>query len=176
MSKLAWTQTYTGKMFYPFDPRPDDVCIEDIAHALAMQCRFNGHCREFYSVAQHSVIVSMNVPACDAMKGLLHDAAEAYVGDLVRPIKKHLPEFRVIEEAVHSAICLAFRIEPSLPNSVLWADRCALMTEKRDLMAKPPAEWEETAKPFTERIKPWLPALAERAFLERFVQLGGGRQ
>ncbi|MFG0247924.1 MAG: phosphohydrolase, partial [Phycisphaeraceae bacterium JB051] len=79
---MSWIQTYTGKAFYPLREDPGIIDIRDIAHALSLQCRFNGHCSDFYSVAQHSVHVSEVVPQAFALWGLLHDAAEAYMSDL----------------------------------------------------------------------------------------------
>jgi len=96
----GWFLTASGKRFWPLDPRPEDICIEDIAHALSHICRFGGHVREPYSVAQHSVIVSMIVKPENALYGLLHDAAEAYAGDMVRPLKRGMPAYRSIESAV----------------------------------------------------------------------------
>ena len=83
-----WIQTMSGVIFYPLDPRPEEIRIEDIAHALSHQCRFAGHCREFYSVAEHSVRVSRELPQEFMLWGLLHDASEAYLVDLPRPIKR----------------------------------------------------------------------------------------
>ena len=88
-----WTQTFAGIQFYPFDPRPDEVKIKDIAHALSMICHFNGHTREFFSVAQHSLMVSYLLPAEHKLWGLMHDSAEAYIGDMIRPIKTHSDMF-----------------------------------------------------------------------------------
>jgi len=85
-----WIQTYTGKKFWAFDAAIADICIEDIAHALAMRCRFGCHCKEFYSVAQHSVIVSHHLPPELKLWGLLHDATEAYLPDVPRPQKGRL--------------------------------------------------------------------------------------
>src|SRR5579885_2784587 len=82
-----WIQTYCGVAFYPLDPRPEEILIEDIAHALSMLCRFTGHVKRFYSVAQHCVYVSHRCDPKDALWGLLHDAAEAYLNDISRPVK-----------------------------------------------------------------------------------------
>ena len=106
-----WIQTYTGKQFWPIDPRACEITIEDIAHALSLQCRFSGHCREFYSVAQHSCLVSSYCIDEDAGWGLLHDAAEAYLVDLPRPIKRFSSlgvEYRKAEERVMAAVNEAF--------------------------------------------------------------------
>src|SRR5258708_302056 len=82
-----WMQTYTGRAYWPADPRAEDVCIEDIAHALSLLCRYTGHCKRFYSVAEHSILISQVVPPEYAFFGLMHDAQEAYINDLARPIK-----------------------------------------------------------------------------------------
>src|ERR1017187_10636100 len=74
--------TFSGIHFWPLLPNPADIRIEDIAHALSNQCRFAGHAREFYSVAEHSVRVSQLCPPEDALWGLLHDASEAYLTDV----------------------------------------------------------------------------------------------
>ena len=113
-----WFQTATGKQFWPLDPHPDEVCIEDIAHHLANQCRFAGACRAFYSVAQHSVLVSCAVPSEDQKWGLLHDAAEAYLQDLIRPIKAASAlgeEYRKIEDLVLRAVCEQFGLPVEEP-------------------------------------------------------------
>src|SRR4051812_30250690 len=80
-----WMQTFTGRQFWPVDPRADEIAIEDIARALAMTCRFGGHVRFHYSVAQHSFLVSLVCSPEHALWGLLHDASEAYLGDVVWP-------------------------------------------------------------------------------------------
>ena len=90
--------TYTGRQFFPLTPRQEDIDIEDIAHSLSRLCRFNGHCKSFYSVAEHSYRISYIVPPEFALWGLLHDAGEAYLSDLPRPIKHQIPEFIEIEE------------------------------------------------------------------------------
>jgi hypothetical protein len=171
----SWIQTYSGLQFWPLSPRPEDVRIEDIAHALSMKCRYAGHCREFYSVAQHSVLVSENVPPADALWGLLHDAGEAYFADIVRPIKKSHPIFDEIEAAIMASICDAFGLPPDQPESVSRADVVLLMTERRDLLATPPRPWSLRAEPLEEHIVPMQPFEAEAVFLSRFRSLMSAR-
>jgi 5'-deoxynucleotidase YfbR-like HD superfamily hydrolase len=172
-----WMQTFGGRQFWPLDPRPEDVELEDIAHALANICRFGGHCREFYSVAQHSVLVSRVCPMEDALGGLLHDAAEAYVGDMIRPLKRMLDAYASAEVTVARAIGLRFGLDwlgdqglPA-PKSVKLGDEILLATEARDLMSAPPEPWVLGAEPMAERIVPLPPREAEALFLARFAEL-----
>lgn len=172
-----WLQTWRGVQFYPLDPRPEDILIEDIAHALARQCRFSGHTRVTYSVAEHSVRVSQIVPAEDALWGLLHDASEAYLVDLPRPLKR-LPEFaryRLAEADLMVVICDRFGLRHIEPESVREADAVLLATEARDLMGPRPAPWSAMPEPLPEVIHPWAAELAESVFLDHFKRLTGGR-
>src|SRR5512146_2196359 len=118
----GWIQTYTGRQFWPFNPHPEDVRAEDIAHALSQVCRYQGHCLEFYSVAQHSVLVSYAVPDHLALWGLLHDAAEAYLADIARPLKHAFPYFMGVEEEIEKVIAFRFALPWPKPESVSWAD------------------------------------------------------
>lgn len=168
----SWMQTYTGKAFRPMDPRPDDVCIEDIAHALSMQCRYNGHVKRFASVAEHCVLVSRHVPARDALWGLLHDATEAYVGDMVRPLKIHMPAFREAEDRVMEAIAEKFGLNPQMPASVHEADSRILLDERAALLGEPPRQWAvDGLAPLGCTVHGWSPAEAEQAYLRRFAEL-----
>lgn len=171
--RAVWFSTYTGRRFFPFEPRPVDVAIEDVAHALAHIGRFNGHTRGFYSVAAHSLHVSMLVPAADAFAGLMHDAAEAYVGDLIRPIKLVFPDFAQVEAGIYRAIALRFGLEESVPPAVHAADDMALHTEARDLF-EPAPEWAEPRRADRMRtLEPSSPGADEAAFLARFAELWG---
>lgn len=170
---MPWIQTFTGKQFFPLAPRPDDLDIRDIAHSLAMQCRFNGHCTQFYSVAQHSVLVSRILPVDLALWGLLHDAAEAYLSDLPRPVKMQMPSFVQAEEQLLEIIAARYGLQCPMPQPVKEADDILLATELRDLMAPVPHPWRIEARPLAERIEPVAWNRAESLFLARFAELGG---
>lgn len=173
-----WIQTYTGKKFYPADPSVEDIDIEDIAHALSNMCRFTGHTKEFYSVAQHSVLASWICEEGDRMWALLHDASEAYLTDVAKPIKPILVGYDHIEDRLMSAICERFGLPKDQPASVKIADMIMLATEQRDLLCSPPAEWTQTkgVTPAAWGIVPWFPKHAKNKFLERFYQLYEGEK
>jgi hypothetical protein len=171
---MSWIQTFTGKQFWPLTPRVEDVDVRDIAHSLSLQCRFNGHCRLFYSVAEHSVRVSRAVSTGMAPWGLLHDAAEAYLTDLPRPVKARLTEFQGLEERLLEVIARAFGLPWPMPAAVQEADDVLLATEARDLMAPPPCSWELSAEPLLERIVPVSAERAEELFLARYRELWAG--
>jgi len=169
---MSWIQTYTGKKFYPLEPRAEDVCIEDIAHHLALTNRFSGATALPYSVAQHSVLVSLHVPPRLALHGLLHDAAEAYLADIPGPIKGDLPRFAAIERRLLQVIGAALDV-PDLAlhwNEVALADARACMTEARDLMGPKPAPWGLHAEPWPERIFAWRWPSAELQFRTAYAE------
>lgn len=175
--KGEWLQTVSGKQFWPLDPNPEEIYIFDIAHALSNLCRFNGHCLHFYSVAQHSVLVSRIVPKHWAMWGLLHDAPEAYLVDLPRPVKRSesigVP-YKQAEYRLMYAVCDRFCLPRLEPPEVKRADDIVLCTEKRDLMSAPPVAWkldEQGLEPLLESIIPMSPPTACQAFLERFNEI-----
>jgi hypothetical protein len=169
-----WGLTFSGRQFWPRDPRPGDVVIEDIAHGLANTCRFGGQCREFYSVAQHSVLVAGAVPPHLGLVGLLHDATEAYLGDVIRPLKRELSGYKTLEAMWALVIGCAFGLGDALehlPPDVKDADVRVLSTEHRDLMAPGGPTWiTDKHPPLEPRIEPWVPKVAERMFMEHFVR------
>lgn len=163
-----WIQTYTGRKFYPLDPRPGDVCIEDIAHALSMTCRFGGHCLKFYSVAEHSVHVARNVSRENALWGLLHDASEAYLVDVPRPLKHQLAGYRVAERRVEIAVARAISLPETMPDEVKRADHRILTDEMCQVMAPPPEPWAGMIEPLGVRIMGWAPDRAKAEFLAAY--------
>lgn len=178
MARDDWFITFTGQRLYLLDPEPSKIEINDIAHALSRQCRFNGHTREFYSVAQHSVLVSKLVPQgvpIVALCGLLHDATEAFLGDMIRPLKRLLPAYSELEAMWWEAIARAYKLPLQLPEVVKHADHVMLQTERRDLL-NPVAgveflEDRAGYQPAHQRIKPMNPDQARTAFLDRFWEL-----
>lgn len=172
-----WIQTFTGRQFWPLDPRPCDVDIADIAHALAHDCRFGGHCRRFYSVAEHSVLLSRAVAPKFRLAALMHDAPEGYLRDLVRPVKRTMPAYRTAETAIWLAICARFDLAPELPAAIHEADNRILVDERRQNMAPPPAPWAdaEQVEPLGVSLRFWTPVEAEFWFLTEFDYLTGGR-
>lgn len=184
-SDRCWIQTVRGGRFSLTNPRPEDVDILDIAHHLSHLCRYVGAVPQFYSVAQHSVLVS---ELCEFKAGreagrwgLVHDAAEAYLGDLSWPAKQ-IPglreEFAVVEGPILAAIAEWAGLKPEMPEVVKIADRRVLLAETRDLMGDP--EWAPeriggdgiTAWPNGgRRVDPWSPERARRQFLLRWSEL-----
>ena len=173
----AWIQTYSGKMFWPLDPKPQDVFIEDIAHALALKCRYGGHCLDFYSVAQHSCLVADVVwrdggNARAVLTALLHDAAEAYTADVVRPVKKHIKQFGEIEERLERVIAERFNLIYPFPPGIKRADSVLLLTEARDIMTAPPKPWQTFGvRPANFPIVPVSWQNSKEAFLAKFHEL-----
>ena len=166
-----WMQTATGREFWPIDPRRDEVYIEDIAHSLANMCRFAGHCREFYSVAQHSILVSASLPVEHKLWGLMHDASEAYVVDVPRPIKPFISGYQEAEDRVMRVIADRFGLSMPIPEAVKRADTAILADEAAQIMLAPPRAWRLPYPPLGIDIDPWSPATARRRFLEEFASL-----
>lgn len=165
--------TQSGHYFDYLEPEASHLTVQDIAHALAHICRFGGHVRTFFSVAQHSVLASYLVPDNDALAALMHDAAEAVLGDIPTPLKRLLPDYRTIESRVEQAIFAKFGLPYPLPSSVKQADLVMLATERRDLLPELTDEWPIligiTAHP--RRIESATPTAARHQFLARYAEL-----
>lgn len=171
MTKLGFMKTYSGNLFYPDDIENSTFCIEDVAHSLSKLCRFGGHTKGFYSVAQHSVLVSHLVPSDMAMTALLHDATEAYLVDLPRAVKYMLPDYLELEDKLMSHLAKIFSVSYPFPPEVKVADNIALATERRDLMLPGEEDWGLTEKPVPEHIDPMSPTMAFHIFMTRYKEL-----
>ena len=178
-----YLQTVSGRWVNPFEPDPAQLDAGDIARALANQCRFGGHSRVFYSVAQHCVIVSRVVEARggdveDVFAALMHDAGEAYLGDMPHPIK-HRSElgaaFRDAEARLDQAIRDRFKIKAHVPE-VKRVDRALLATERRAFSAE---VWHwpelEDVEPLDLELTAWSPDVAADEFAKRYAELEARR-
>ena len=171
----GWILTRSGRHVTLMNPDPEEIDIADIARGLSLECRFSGQCLDFYSVAQHSVLVSRIVTKEYALEALLHDASEAFIKDMPSPLKKLLPEYRRIERTLERVIRRKFGLSEKMSDPVHLADRILLATEKRDLMAHDPWAWPclSEIEPLPEKIVPWSPEIAMKLFLYRFSELAG---
>ena len=170
----SYITTFTGLKFYPLDPHDGDrYRIEDIAHALANCCRFAGHCREFYSVAQHSVLMSQLTNDLVLKRwALMHDSCEAYVGDMVRPLKKFYVPWKRIERRILENVSMKWGLPWPMPEILKTWDSQLLMTEMRDLLpAGSTCTPAVPCEPLKQTIKGMPPAIAKDLFLQTFHQL-----
>lgn len=185
-----WMQTFTGKQFYPLDAIVDDIDSTDIAHALSHICRYGGHVDRFYSVAEHCFLMSQAVRPENRLWALLHDATEAYIGDMVRPLKLHMPNYVDVEDRLMAVIAQRFGLKtewrlletgqwigttfrrfdvPVMPDEVREADSRILLTERAALMANTRHPWDiEGLVPLPVEIQGWGP---ERAKMEYALAL-----
>lgn len=172
----SFMQTFTGRKYWPMDPKPHEVHIEDIAHSLGLQCRYAGHCIKFYSVAEHSVLIARHLAAKHApevaLAGLLHDAPEAYCVDIPRPLKPYLTNYKEIEQKNWLAIAARFGLQKELPREVHDADNRIIADELVNLREMP---WHSRYdKPLGVKLRYWSPEEAELEFLATFDALMAG--
>lgn len=174
----GYIETYSGKIISIFDPQPEDIDLEDIAHALAHQCRFNGHVSRIYTIAEHSLLVANLCPRDQRREGLMHDASEAYVGDLITPLKRELPGFQGIEDRFHALIAEKYNLEFPHSHAVRLADLQALWLERRQLRTGsldsiwPVFESGGFTPPYDLRIPEFAPAEAKLRFLSQARRYG----
>lgn len=168
---MSIVRTYTGRNLDLLDPDPKEIDIQDIAHHLAKLDRYNGAGHYSYSVGQHSLLVADALPKEYKLQGLLHDATEAYLGDVVSPLKKLLPDYRKIEQNVMNAVCKRFEITFPRPNIIKRADQAVMAAEMHQVVKWPdlpkkqglpeppkgieirPMDWKEVRQTFIERFK-----------------------
>lgn len=164
-------QTYKGIMIQPLNPKVEHIDIEDIAHALGNMCRYAGHVNEFYSVAEHCVLASYLAPKDEQLEALLHDATEAYLVDVPRPVKYLMPDYRVYEARLQEVIDEKFNLKPH-SKALKEIDSRLLVSESYLLFAVgidiPGVERYDSFELFN-----LSPKYAKRAFLDRFDELTG---
>lgn len=180
----TWMRTYTRGRYYPLDPRPEDISIEDIAHHLSMLCRYGGACPRFYSVAEHSYLMSFIVPRSLQLCALLHDGTEAYVNDLVRPVKHSIPQYMVIEDKNYTALAQRFDLPDPMPQAIKDADFAMFLAEiaafGMDDANNAHDDAERRARPMPDTsgivIAGHLPHVAEMLFRQRYWDLTWQRE
>ncbi len=179
-----WIQTFSCKRFHLLNPQPEDICIEDIAHALSMQPRFSGHTSVVYSVAQHSIEVYRKCYGhLQKFAGLMHDASEAYICDICAPLKHSgkMAQYIKVERKIQNAINKKFGLGYcDYPETYSWTeslfemkriDKRMCATEAVSFMSPLDEAWKEYMKeypPYNEDIEPMTQKVAEREFLREF--------
>jgi len=190
--EVTWIETFTGKRVNPMHLDKELIDIVDIAHSLSLQCRFVGHCLTFYSIAEHSILVAdllrkmltENADDVDigaeatrktCLAALLHDATEAYLGDLSRPVKHHsaFKFFVEIEQQILGKIMLKYRCTGADWELIKKADNMMLATEAEHLMADSGKGWYLPEPPLPRRLRLLAPEDVEPMFLLRFEKYGG---
>lgn len=176
--KGGWMLTRSGKRFYPCDPHPDDIDIEDIAVGLSAQYRFAGQTGTLLTVAEHSVWCSRYAEPEFKLEALLHDAVEAYIGDIPSPAKIALPDFGAMEYAIWAeAIAVKYDLPTTMSAEVHLVDQRMLVTEAAQIMfpANDGMTWWTDAHwppPYKHhRVSGWAPRIAEVKFLKEFCML-----
>jgi uncharacterized protein len=162
--------------FFDFkNPRDHEFDIKSIAHALSNLCRYTGHTKRFYSVAEHCVLVSRLVKPEFAFEGLMHDASEAYCGDVASPLKKLLPGYEKIEEGVQDALATYYGLRYPFPPEVKEADVLAYVTERQSISKTgKDAIWFTDVQPAEIEIKGLAPRSAYELFMNRYEELTSG--
>lgn len=181
----GWINVRGGRRFWPLDPERAEIHPDDLAWALGAKCRFTGYCDSFYSVAQHSVIMSRKLYRKALQRwALVHDAGEAYLPDIAAHLKRafyvrlpssgHIVPFDEVEDHILSRVVRQYNLPWPMPGPIRLIDIRMVVTEKRDLLVaaealcqSPPLHF----KPYRERIIPWSPGRAQREFRKRFKEL-----
>lgn len=174
-----YIETVSGTKFYFQQPEPEMFNIEDIAHALSMNCRYTGQCARFYSVAEHSYLVSLLLEGTSLeLAGLLHDGSEAYITDIASPIKQFLPDYLKMEDNIMDALFTKYGLEYPMHPAVKHCDRVMLSTEAHYLLPSKGNTWDMWLKPNSRpKIEAGIipscvdPKVAKNLFLDRYTEL-----
>lgn len=181
-NETGYIETYTGRLLTPLDPDPADMSVQDIAHALAMKCRYSGHSRNFYSVAEHSVLMAEWFEKQDcafrALYALLHDANEAYLPDVPSPVKQALPWWAEIEGRMDKAVMRFFNCyllrDRAIMSDVKRADTRIKLAEAESLLVSGGMSfgaWAQDFTPLPVQVRCWTPARAKQAWLDAYDRL-----
>jgi hypothetical protein len=169
-----WLQTNNGGKFHVANPAPEEIDVRDIAHALSMLCRYSGHCKNFYSVAEHCCHIYDWLPVEYKLEGLMHDASEAYLVDIPRPIKPYLNNYYDLEKRIMAVIAMKYGFPGLMTERVKEADNRILRDERYQNMMitdVPDEEWGCPLPALDITLKYWSPKRAEKEFLKRFKEI-----
>lgn len=171
----TFIETYTGRAFWPLHPTVEALSVIDIAHALSNQCRYSGHVKWFYSVAQHCVLLAKWLQERggspeDCLQILMHDAPEAYLVDIPRPVKQYMPQYRVWDKAINDKVreWMGWSDKP-MPTMQDELDSRIIVDERAQLMSNSGLDWGHDLAPLGIVIEPWEPEYAEKAFLTLYA-------
>jgi hypothetical protein len=171
----TFIETYTGRAFWPLDPKVEGLSVIDIAHALSNQCRYSGHVRFFYSVAQHCCLLAAwasehNADALTCLQILMHDAPEAYLVDIPRPVKQYMPQYRVWDHQINEVIRQWMGWKDPIPAIIDELDSRIIVDERAALMDTARRnDWGHKLEPIGIDIQPWTPEQAEKNFLIQYA-------
>lgn len=170
-----WMETRGGRHFHFLTPSEDEIDINDISYALSNLCRYTGHSKAFYSVAEHSIYVASLLPSELQLAGLLHDAEEAFIGDVSSPLKMLLPEYKKIAKGIEKVIEQKFKVDLT-DARIKHADRQQLRTEAHFLLESRGEDWDiwgTDAYPVAGGRMPKAlpPQAADRAFMMVYKRL-----
>ena len=173
MTDNRWMQTFTGRKYWPLNPRIEDICIEDIAHHLSQKVRYTGACIWLYTVGQHSCLVCDLAPSRLKLKGLMHDGGETYLPDAGKPIKGDLIGFKEIEKRNQDLIDYKYHVPDDPEGIIKYIDNRILVDERQQVMTKTDYEWPQIVglEPFGIKIERWEPERTKAEFLKRFYKL-----
>ncbi len=158
--------------YFDFENLDNEILsIEDIAHGLAMTCRFGGHVNHFLSVAEHCWWISHLVPPEMALEGLLHDASESVLGDIPKPLKRIMPQYNEMERQLEANIAKQYGIRFPYPPDIKVADSRMLVTEQEQLFDRKDTRVFFAVEVFDIKIHGWTPFVAEKQFLKRFANI-----
>jgi 5'-deoxynucleotidase YfbR-like HD superfamily hydrolase len=165
-----------GQFFDLLEPAKSEYDIDTIATALSNICRYTGHVTRFYSVAEHSVLVSRIVPARFSLEGLLHDASEAFVGDVSSPLKKLLDRYQEIEYNIQEDVARRFGLQFPFPEEIHKADKQLYWAERKMIAPAVDALWHKEFRA-SRKVEPqgWTPKIAKKRFLARYNEIMNDR-
>jgi len=174
----GWLETFSGIQFRFNNPTPEMFSIEDIAHALSMLCRYNGHVKRFYTVAEHSVLMAYwmrdrGYSKAEVFTALMHDCAEAYIGDMARPVKATMPRFKELERTIELVAAEKFplMIYP-FPKVIKNLDSRILKDERGQAMHPSDNVWgTDSLEPMNVTLRFWTPKQAKTRFLGMYTSL-----